>query len=849
MARKLDSCGCCEGVETLTPASTKNRPGLSALAYRVGTHGRFVASMQAALSAQPELAELTTRAPDDPTLALLDAWATVLDVLGFYQERVANEGFLRTASERRSVLELARRIGYELRPGVAASTTLAFTLETGPGAPTSAAIPVGTQAQSVPGQDETPQTFETVEAIEARAEWQQMRARQRAPVEPRRGTRGLWLEGVDLDLAPGDGVLLVGDEREGDPGSDRWDFRLLESVRVDRDRGLTRIEFEYGLGSWAPFKLPAEDPTVYVFRKRTAFFGHNAPDWDTMPGEVRDRYAAAAGGAAADLDDWPGLTISAISDPTGDGGSEYDDGAVHLAGLHPDIVAGSWVVLERPGGAEGPEYVELYRAYRVAEDARARFALASKTTRLELVGENLGPEFDARVRETTVFAASEALVRADAPIEDPVEGLSVVLSEAVAGLAEGRFVALAGTDVDTGEVAAEVRTIASVNSVDGLTELVFEEPLVHRYAREDGDEVEAARLNANVARATHGKTVVGEVLGSGDGSESFQRFPIAQRPLTHVSAPNASGTESTLEVRVDGVRWDEVPSLYGQPSDARVFTTRLADEGAATVLFGDGRSGARLPTGSENVTATYRHGLGLDGLVDAGQLSLLMTRPLGVKGVANPTRPGGGADPEALEDARENAPLTVLTLDRIVSVLDFEDFAAAFAGIGKAQATVLWSGERRLVHLTVAGVEGDAVPEDSELYENLLDAIDAARHADREVVVDTFAPLTFTLEARLTLNEAYVAEDVIGAAEAALLAAFSFESRAFAQGVTTSEVLAVMQGVEGVVAVDLDALGGADPFQVPRLPARTARWEGGAIRPAELLTVDPDGITLTTGAA
>ena len=40
-------------------------------------------------------------------MALIDACACVADVLTFYQERIANEGFLRTATERRSVLELA----------------------------------------------------------------------------------------------------------------------------------------------------------------------------------------------------------------------------------------------------------------------------------------------------------------------------------------------------------------------------------------------------------------------------------------------------------------------------------------------------------------------------------------------------------------------------------------------------------------------------------------------------------------------------------------------------------------------------------------------------------------------
>ena len=69
------------------------------------------------------------RADDDLTTALIDSWAIVADIITFYQERIANEGFLRTARERRSLIEIGRMTGYELRPGVAASTFLAFDLE------------------------------------------------------------------------------------------------------------------------------------------------------------------------------------------------------------------------------------------------------------------------------------------------------------------------------------------------------------------------------------------------------------------------------------------------------------------------------------------------------------------------------------------------------------------------------------------------------------------------------------------------------------------------------------------------------------------------------------------------
>jgi hypothetical protein len=93
-----DTCGCCEGTTALTPEPINNRPSLDALSYRAGIHATFLETMKARLSTaeHPELRDLTTRDSADPAIALLDAWAIVADVLTFYQERIANEGYLRT---------------------------------------------------------------------------------------------------------------------------------------------------------------------------------------------------------------------------------------------------------------------------------------------------------------------------------------------------------------------------------------------------------------------------------------------------------------------------------------------------------------------------------------------------------------------------------------------------------------------------------------------------------------------------------------------------------------------------------------------------------------------------------
>src|SRR6266446_1171299 len=154
----LSGCNCCGGIAVETPVQIRDLPGLSAIAYRVGTYTQFLRSMQSRLadSDLPGLNVLQTRQGDDFTIALLDSWSMVCDVLTFYQERIANESYKRTATERSSLLELARLVRYNLQPGVAADTYLVYTLDETPGSSGQAIINIGTQAQSLPGPDEQP---------------------------------------------------------------------------------------------------------------------------------------------------------------------------------------------------------------------------------------------------------------------------------------------------------------------------------------------------------------------------------------------------------------------------------------------------------------------------------------------------------------------------------------------------------------------------------------------------------------------------------------------------------------------------------------------------------------------
>ncbi|HEX4666408.1 MAG TPA: putative baseplate assembly protein [Chthoniobacterales bacterium] len=815
MPTPLNDCGCCEGITAIVPEPLRNRPGLGQVSYRIGTHGDFLASALAALS-DPQFAalrSLTTRDSDDFTIALLDGWATLADVLTFYQERIANELWLRTATERDSILRLAQLIGYRLKAGVAAEAPLAFLLDETPGAPSEVTIKVGSKVQSVPGADEKAQTFETIEEIEARTGWGILKPQLTAPPLIANGAKQAYLKGVDTQLQPGDALAFVGNARENDKNSTLWEFRFLQSVTAFPEKNYTLVTWKDVFTKF-PIPLGTSGLKVFALRQRAAFFGNNAPAWLTMPSSVRRAY----GDTHLDFTEWPNFKVQ--------------NNQIDLDAVYPKVVTDSWVVLTKPF------YVQLHKAVSVTSVSRAEFALSAKITRIT-------PDRDLTLlplRSTTAHIQSEQLTLADVPVINLVIGNSVTLNSKVDGLTEGRLLLFSGVSAITGSPLSELVEITKVEISAGLTKVTFA-PLVPSFPkvyRRDN-----LLIYGNVAPATHGETV-SEVLGSGDGAQPNQTFKLRQAPaLTYIRSTAPGGAESTLQIRVNDLLWHEVPTLYQRGPRERIFTTELADDGSVTVRFGDGEHGARLPSGSQNVKATYRRGSGLEGLVRAGQLTTLLTRPPGLKSAINPIAAEGADEPESFANAQQNAPLTVLTLERVVSLEDYENFSRCYAGIAKTLATWTWDGRTRGVFVTVAGPLGAAVS--TPLAGDLITAIHNAGDPFVPVRVASYEEALFKVAGKIKIDPDYESEKVVTAAQDALRNAFSFTNRQFGQPVVLSEVIALVQGVAGVVAVDLDSLyRTGTPLKLnARLEANLPNGgDPASLGAAELLTIDPEPFEL-----
>ena len=518
-----DACGCCEGIVAVTPLSTVNRPGLSKLRYRIGTHAGFLETMLARLSSRdfPELAGLTTRESADPSIAMLDAWATVADVLTFYQERIANEGYLGTATERRSVLELARLVGYKLRPGVASSVFLAFTLDDK--LEDEVTIPAGSLAQSIPGPDELPQSFETSEDLKARAKWNNLRPRMTRPQTEASISNEyrVYLKGINTNLKANDPLLIDLN------GRDKPEFFRVEQVTPDQDadRTLITLQNERSAGSdqgttvlgsqvqlikdltlspsvqpvntytlkrslagqymdkaesgysvvkrFSPVLsdtlshasanaeiAPASKIKVYALRLSASLFGYNAPK----------RTCIEKDGSIRIIGDWPIVERGNIHET---------ETTIYLNAHYDGIQAGNWVVVNTPATRLTDSKRIIVRASAVDNSIqRSEYGVTGSTTRIDieekwitlegmLPSEATGDDFSA-IRGTKVYTQPVELELAEEPIEEPVCGGTndpLEMDGFYEGLESGRWVIVSGERDIPGTSGVRFNELAMLASV------------------------------------------------------------------------------------------------------------------------------------------------------------------------------------------------------------------------------------------------------------------------------------------------------------------------------------------------------------------------------------------------
>jgi hypothetical protein len=636
---------------------------------------------------------------------------------------------------------------------------------------------------------------------------------------------------------------------------------------------------------------------VLVFRNQTGILGGGAPEWNSLPESLRKELTGAGASAPAPPPGQPAKakpSASAVSQPSaknngggsgsGSGGGSggtitgsvilpgttFTASSVYLtyyisanrlvwaedslevypgaktgpAGDHTRRVFCDTVVKGVGPGVvvlrDGPTW-DVYATSDVRTSSKSVFTVSGRSTVLT-VNTGSGTLTSFGIRGTTVHLTPEWLPLAPHPqpslLPGGTAGADIDLEDWAEGLYAGQRIAVTGRlHAVPSATRSHVTTITKVThslSESGTTSIQLRDALPVDLLRA------SVVINANVAVATHGQTRT-EVLGNSDGRDPLPAYRLGGRPLTHVTTPDGSRPE--LKVWVGGVLRHQVPALLSD--DEQGYVLREDDSGAS-IQFG-----SPLPSGVATVRAVYRTGLGSGARAGAGQLDLLTQRPPGVRSVTNPLPAEGGSDPETADSARRNAPASTRSLDRLVSLLDYEDHARAFPGIAKALGTWTRGAGRRGVLVTVAGDGGSPVPDDGDVHHALASGLATKGDPDIPVSIGSYRPVSLRLAARLRVAPERVADDVVAAARASLLEILGFARRDLGQPVSESEVLALLHAVPGVVAASLTELHrmvdgvpeGADPVQ-PFLRAHSPA--AGALRgdpsqtsPAELLYLSP----------
>ncbi len=442
---------------------------------------------------------------------------------------------------------------------------------------------------------------------------------------------------------------------------------------------------------------------------------------------------------------------------------------------------------------------------------------------------------DFFLTETTILAHFKETVRLrDWQINDrPLTGTRIPLATVPAALVKGRTLIVENRDDPTVATAA---TIIAIDVLKSPVELVLSQgpPAGCTYGN--------TLIAANVVAAGHGEAKGEKVLGSGDATRLGQSFVLGATNVSFVAdATQPAGVRAAIDVTVAGRTWEQVAGFQNsRPADAH-YTVRMTEDGHLKITFGDGQRGRRLPTGSNNVRLTYRKGTGLDGNLDAGSFTKAAKPHHLVDKVHQPLPATGGNDMEGLESLRKNAPAALLTLERAVSLEDFDYLVMSQSSVWQAKAFARPTGLNRNQKIEVVVVPaggGDL----GTLAGTLTDFILAHSVPGLEVTVTAYRHQTFALEVLIAVDSAaYIPEEVVASVNSALEEAFSLKQRKLGQDVFLSEVYQVVETVTGVEHSQVVINGNG---AIRRLPA----GDRGVRTLGQLLVINQDGEAATTPA-
>jgi Baseplate J-like protein len=778
----------CEGSQD--PQVVSNPPNLPVISYRVDD---FTGFRRALLRSRPGETALLGWQPaaGDLGVQMLEWWAYLADILTFYNERIANESYLRTAQLPASVAALVALLGYQPRPAIAATGQLAAVRR--PGRPNEPlVVPAGTQFASTATPGVPAQTFESGPASSFSGATDAPAVivpapdlLTPAPTAAYPYAQSVLLAGNVGGIKPGDQLLLLPSGWAGSDDIWAWTTVLTVAAQPDPNGGVnTCVTFEsVGWGPSSASNLSAAASDYRLLRPT-----QTAALWSLTPTPIAGSSPSLTADLSAVVRAFEPGDVVLFDGPRQRGISRGQHRIPGNSGKALASVTATSEILQSvqyPGNT-GPT------------NGPADFAVPC--TQLSVTTQD-GTVMDRMNSFPTQVAVRYGFRDVGTPIAVPATALSLLPANVTVP---------AGFALPDGQSTAMIEDSTGAGILVGVTSLGNNKMQLNAILAMPQtltpSLIPPLRLLADLVAVSRGTSVPSETLGTGDATVPNQTFTLKQSPLTNLA--QGDGYVSALQIAVDGIYWQQVATVYGQPPDATIFTVTQQADGTSVVRFGDGVEGARLPTGSQ-VVATYRYGGGAAS-PPAGRLTTILQPQPNLAAVHNPVAVTPGADAEAPDSVRVNAPASVLSFGRAISADDYETIAAAAPGVSRARAYWSWDEQeqRTLVKVYVGDTPAAAALATA--------ALAGAADPNRPVVAEPATPIGLTLSCALVIAADRVAADVLAAAQAAVgdpaTGLFSPANMAIGATLYSSQIESALL-VDGAVAVHgLSVLAGDAPL-------------------------------------
>lgn len=864
------------------PVRPQNRPALDRVRYRLGAYPDILDAMLRELNVSADLARWTHRASDDPGIALVESAAVVADILTFYQEHYANEKFLRTAAWRESVQELVRLTGYRLAPGLGGRASFAVEVKgTGP-ITVPADFPIKADLANVPD----PVDFLTSGEITALPHLSKFRLYGPTWSSPGLSSGAskfdiIALNGsanpagvLALDLKKGDKLMLVAPQPTWITGGvgiqDQPSSQIVKISKVTPLLGRLSIEIEGELAAWWTGPV-----TAYRVNRVFRHFGHNTPPKTT--------YQSGSGSSMTTHQTDSHLPRDLKWACQGSPVYLYTELPTNIIPLDQevnDLSAGAKIIVDARLGPFGPTHVfkkvflvktigglkSLTMSWGNVSGPSTWIDLGANA---QLVPNSSLTNVSADLREFRVHEVTSGALTLSSPamtfagaIEandhlhyygTKTEAQALVGRRVYISAPDGRFVHLKATAVDD----------ASPNYAR-FREVTFDaKPKGFLY--QDFDELApVADAFGNIVDVTQGKSEGAVPLGNGDARLAFQTFKVPKAPVTYLLVPAATPSHvPELAVHVNGREWTRVDSFFGRGPLEEIYIVRENAAGETHVQFGDGETGARLPSGVANVVATYRSGSGALGPIKPGAKPSAGAKLDGLDKLTLAGEVYEGASPEDAGKARLAAPGKLQSLGRLVSLRDYETETLQIGGV--VTATAAWEvlGGVPTIHLCVLLERAQQSNAQFNAVEGIIRASDQARGPNRHPIAVTQCELRYVyLSVTYAHDPALLVADVDAALRAALglvddeaherTGLFGLRRRRLGEKEYLTRVEGTLQNVPGIVwcrVVHLGLLPAANDPTTLVLPGTPARNAQVACTPTELLQLHALHVTLTPSTA